>query len=69
MELLNTGSTVQIVQTDAFGDFKFDALEPSSGLYRVRVQHPTAGYFERDTTLGETQFLGDIELLGAKTFA
>lgn len=69
VELLKSGTTVQIVQTDAFGDFKFDALEPRSGVYRVRVQHPTAGYAERDATLGETQFLGDIELLGAKAFA
>ena len=65
VELRKDGTTVQIAHTDAFGDFKFDALENGSGRYRVCAQHPTLGYAEIDATLGESKFLGDIELAGA----
>ena len=69
VELLKGGSTLQLAETDAFGDFKFDALEPHSGNYKIRVHHPSSGYAERDTKLGETQYLGDIELSGGKVQA
>lgn len=65
VELRKDGTTVQIALTDAFGDFKFDALENSSGRYLVCVQHPKLGYAEIGAALGETQFLGDIELISA----
>ncbi len=69
VELIKNGTTVQTVQTDAFGDFKFDGLENGSGAYRVRIQHPQFGFAETNTTLGETRYLGDIELTGAKVAA
>jgi Fe-S-cluster-containing dehydrogenase component len=69
VELLQSGSTVHLSATDAFGDFKFDALESQSGKYTVRVHHATLGYAEREVSLGTTQFLGDIELSGARATA
>ena len=66
VELLKAGFTLQVVKTDAFGDFKFDALENHSGTYTVLVQASSAGSAERVVTLGNTQFLGDIELSGAR---
>lgn len=39
VELLKDGSTVAALDTDAFGDFKFDRLEPESGAYEVHVTH------------------------------
>jgi Fe-S-cluster-containing hydrogenase component 2 len=69
VELLRAGSTVLLTKTDAFGDFKFDALENHSGKYTVRVHHATHGYAQREVNLGSTQFLGDIELSGTKAVA
>ena len=69
VELFKAGTTMQMQLTDAFGDFKFDALENDSGKYTVRVHHANTGYAEREVHLGRTQFLGDIELSGAKVAA
>lgn len=65
VELIQGGKTLQSTQTDAFGDFKFDALAPDSGVYRVRISHEAFGTQEIDTTLGQTVMLGQIELPGA----
>lgn len=40
VELLKDGRLVGAVETDAFGEFKFDRLEPESGAYEVRITHP-----------------------------
>jgi Fe-S-cluster-containing dehydrogenase component len=65
VELLKAGSCVQTARTDAFGDFKFDGLEDSSGTYTVLVHASSTGSAERVVMLGGTKFLGDIELKGA----
>jgi len=69
VELLRAGSTLHATRTDAFGDFKFDALENDSGAYTVQVHHASAGFAQRTVQLGRTQFLGDIELSGAAAVA
>lgn len=49
--------------TDAFGDFKFDALPPDSGSYLVRISHPDHGVTERPVSVGAgSVVLHDIEL-------
>jgi Fe-S-cluster-containing dehydrogenase component len=50
-------------RSDAFGDFRFDALAPGSGSYRVSLQHAAHGGAEREFTLGgDSIVLGEIEL-------
>lgn len=48
--------------TDAFGDFKFDKLEPNSGEYRVEVAHPRLGAGQASVALDESRNLGTIRL-------
>lgn len=69
VELLRAGTTLNTTHTDAFGDFKFDALENDSGTYTVHVHHAALGFAQRTVRLGRTQFLADIELSGAATTA
>ena len=48
--------------SDAYGDFRFDALAPSSGHYRVEVT--AEGYQGRtlDFELADSHWLGEIRL-------
>lgn len=39
VELIKNGRTIAALDTDTFGDFKFDRLEPESGAYEIRVTH------------------------------
>lgn len=57
-ETQQIGETV----TDVFGDFRFDQLEPESGLYRIEVSHPQLGTASIGAELGESRYLGTIEL-------
>lgn len=50
--LLRSGTQVASTCTDAFGDFKFDALPPNSGTYLVRISHPVHGQSERSAHVG-----------------
>ena len=62
VSLSRDGHRVGEAKTDAFGDFKFDDLEPNSGSYRVEVSHDQYGRAAIDVSLGETCYLGLIEL-------
>ena len=60
--LLFENQAVATAQTDAFGDFKFDALTRAAGQYTVQISH---GDFARKTVsaqAGSSVFLGEIEL-------
>lgn len=63
VELLRDGHLIGTAETDAFGDFKFDRLEPHSGAHQVRVAHPdhrpVSVAFELQ---GESAVLEDIVL-------
>lgn len=48
------------MQTDVFGDFKFDGLDPQSGNYKVTISHFQCGSAQMDVTLGESAYLGFI---------
>ena len=53
--------------SDVFGDFKFDGLDPSSGRYQVHVSHPNHGPAVKDAELlGQSSYLGEI-CLGGKS--
>jgi Fe-S-cluster-containing dehydrogenase component len=62
VRLLRGDNLIGDTNSDAFGDFRFDALDPFSGEYRVEVAaddyHPYAMTFE----LGESHWLGEIRL-------
>ena len=47
------GQEVAIANTDTFGDFKFDGLEPSSGSCRIEISHPQHGVIDATAELGE----------------
>jgi Fe-S-cluster-containing dehydrogenase component len=62
VELFKDGKSMQVTQTDAFGDFKFDGLAADSGRYNVRISHAAQESAEMEVLLGQTQVLGNIEL-------
>lgn len=61
---------VASVQTDGFGDFKFDGLEPKSGEYEVEIAHPKLGSADVTVTLVDSLYIGTIKLgaNGGQTF-
>ena len=60
--LLRAETTIAEVKTDAFGDFRFDALPPLSGKYRVEIA--AAGYRSqaKDFDLADNCWFGEIKL-------
>ena len=53
---------VSETQTDTYGDFVFDRLDPDSGAYRVEVSMPGRDPKSVAATLGESTYLGEIRL-------
>ena len=49
-------------ETDVYGDFKFDRLDPDSGAYRVEVSLPGRETTSVDVSLGDSVYLGEIRL-------
>lgn len=43
VELFRDGQRLARVDTDAFGDFRFDGLAPYSGRHELRIRHPVHG--------------------------
>jgi Fe-S-cluster-containing dehydrogenase component len=56
------GATLGTTVTDAFGDFKFDGLEPESGDYEVEVRLDGGEQARMAATLGRSVNLGVIML-------
>ena len=54
-----------MAKTDAFGEFKLDKLDPKSGSYTVKVQHPDHGALEVKATLNDSLYLGEMKLIKA----
>ena len=48
--------------TDVFGDFKFDDLEPGSGIYSVQIQHPDLGLANVTGLVDDSCYLGEVRL-------
>jgi Fe-S-cluster-containing dehydrogenase component len=62
-ELVKDGRVLCTGASDAFGEFKFDGLEPKSGAYEVRIIHP--GYIPATLPIDlceESLVLTDIRL-------
>lgn len=60
--LRQEGREITHTTTDAFGDFKFDALLPDSGSYTVTITHAQFGSATADGALGDSTYLGTIRL-------
>lgn len=50
------------VTTDNYGDFKFDRLDEDSGSYTVEISHPDCGSEVVEVRLGQSQYVGVINL-------
>lgn len=63
VNLLFAGQKVAATRTDAFGDFKFDALDRPSGEFTIKISR--SGFTSRSLTAdaGGTAYLGEIELV------
>lgn len=62
VELRRGGEPVATTVTDAFGDFRFDALAPHSGEYEVRIAHGLAERVVRTAVETDSVYLGAIAL-------
>lgn len=68
--LLRAGQVLGVAISDAFGDFKFDGLEPDSGEYRLELHHAEFGQAVCDIQLkGDSVVLDTIELRHQRTAA
>ena len=63
VELRNGASTFGARESDAFGDFKFDSIEPNSGAYTLTISHPKHGGAKIDVKVAADSICaGDIML-------
>ncbi|MCG8441760.1 MAG: hypothetical protein MI723_08125 [Caulobacterales bacterium] len=62
VELYQAGALVRSAETDVFGEFVIDRLEPASGAYRIAVDHPEFGRANLEAELGESVHVGTIQL-------
>jgi len=61
--LKHKGKEVASSQSDTFGDFKFDGLDPNSGEYEIEVMGAQRGSARQTVTLAEESlYLGTISL-------
>jgi len=62
VRLERAGTTVGETVSDAYGEFKFDGLEPGSGRYHLSVELDGNEAKRVDLDLGVSTYLGRIEL-------
>ena len=62
VRLMKDGGAVAETETDNYGDFKFDRLEPDSGAYRVEIDADGHEKKTVETDLTESIYLGEIRL-------
>jgi hypothetical protein len=62
IKLVRSGAVVGETVSDAFGEFKFDGLEPNSGSYEVSVTVDGAEVRKLDVELTDSIYLGRIDL-------
>ncbi len=60
MSLSKGGAPLAKLQTDNYGDFKFDNLDQDSGSYTIEISHPDRGREIIEVRLGESQYVGVI---------
>jgi len=57
---------VATTNTDSFGDFKFDGLEPSGGDCRIEISHPLHGVIDATAQLAEQSLYLGTFCFGAR---
>ena len=62
MTLAKAGAPLAELKTDNYGDFKFDKLDQDSGSYAIEISHPDYGKKTVEVPLGESQYVGMINL-------
>jgi Fe-S-cluster-containing dehydrogenase component len=62
VRLAQGAETVGSTSSDAYGDFRFDGLAPSSGSYRVEVRADGYGEQALEFELMDSRWLGEIRL-------
>jgi Fe-S-cluster-containing dehydrogenase component len=63
VEIWSGSSLIAGVTSDGFGDFKFDSIEPGSGSYSVKIEHPKHGRANLSIAVGaESVYAGEIPL-------
>lgn len=63
VELRAKDKAIHKINSDTFGDFKFDGIDPNSGSHNVRVTHPKYGRASVDVSIGaESIYAGEIML-------
>jgi len=62
VRLERDGTVIRLTATDAFGDFKFEALPPDGTAYVVNVAHASRGAARLTASVSESVNLGMIEL-------
>ncbi len=62
VSLFKNDKKVAQTETDAFGDFKFDGLDPKSGAYKVKISHIQHGAALVEASVEESAYLGTITL-------
>jgi len=60
--LSKDGKVVGETLSDPYGDFSIDGLPPTSGTYAVEVSAPGYKAEKRDAVLGESRYLGVMQL-------
>ena len=65
IELTKGGTSIGTAHSDAYGEFKVDGLASDSGTYDVAVSAPGHQLMRTTVTLGESVYLGFVELTPA----
>ena len=62
ISLQKNGAEIATMNTDIYGDFKFDHLPENSGAYTLVIHAEGLPTKSIDVTLGESQSIADINL-------
>lgn len=65
--LLQEGKDLGATQTDEFGEFKLDNIEPDSGIYSVKIEHPGFESQEVQTQVNDESVYLGVRSLQVKT--
>lgn len=62
IELRQGGVSAGVAESDAFGEFKIDALAPDSGTYDLHITAQGMRPLQRTVKVAESVYLGTVEL-------
>ena len=64
VRLSHGSALIAELETDHFGDFKFDGLQAAPGDYSIDISHAQLGSARVETSLDESRYVGMISLHG-----